>query len=234
MNLNFLVVLIISLLFVGCGATQEKINIDTPPKLQVPKKVIPVKKRKGALYSRQGSSLFADKKDLQIGDIIQIKISETVENESTIERKTSRSNNTDINGGVFTPPTSTSSIVKNTLSAVNKVTGIRLDGSSNNTFTGKAESDTDEEFTTTISAIIVQTFQNGNYFIKGDKELLINGQKQIMKISGIIRPYDITPDNSINSSQIANLKILYNKAGEEMESIQKPWGSKILESISPF
>ena len=55
-----------------------------------------------------------------------------------------------------------------------------------------------------------------------------------MKISGIIRPYDITPDNSINSSQIANLKILYNKAGEEMESIQKPWGSKILESISPF
>ena len=43
----------------------------------------------------------------------------------------------------------------------------------------------------TISAIIEETYQNGNYYIKGSKEMLIEGQKQKIIVSGVIRPYDI-------------------------------------------
>ena len=53
-------------------------------------------------------------------------------------------------------------------------------------------------FETTISAIIEETYQNGNYYIKGRKEMLIEGQKQNIVVSGVIRPYDITSNNSIN------------------------------------
>ena len=66
------------------------------------------------------------------------------------------------------------------------------------------------------------------------KEMLINGQKQNIKISGVIRPYDISPDNTVNSNQLANLKILYIKDGEENDALEKPWGTKIIESIWPF
>ena len=99
---------------------------------------------------------------------------------------------------------------------------------------GSVKTQVDETFETTISAIIEETYQNGNYYIKGKKEMLIEGQKQEIIISGVIRPYDISSDNSINSSQIANLKLLYDKDGVESEILETPWGTRFLRSIWPF
>jgi len=64
--------------------------------------------------------------------------------------------------------------------------------------------------------------------------MLIEGQKQEIVISGVIRPYDITSDNSINSSQIANLKLMYNKDGVESDILDTPWGLKFVRAIWPF
>ena len=233
----FIGVLILSVLS-GCASKEDKVkelNIDAKPKLQIPKVVEPVRKRKGTLYSRRGASLFADKKDLQVGDIIQVLIIESLQNTSKDERKTNRTNNTGINGGLtLAPGTDTSTLVGQAAKEANGFLGIGVKSSSTNTFNGKSESKNDEEFTTNISAIIEQTYQNGNYYIKGSKVMLINGQKQIIKISGVIRPYDITPDNTIKSSQMANLKVLYDKQGSEVDATEKPWGSELLEKISPY
>ena len=222
------------LLFTGCSTKQE-IDVDTTPKMQVPKQVEPTVKRKGALYSRRGASLFADKKDLQVGDIIQILIAETLTNDSTNERDLSKTNSNTLGGGVFTSPTSTTSTgPERVAKKLNNALGMGFSSNTSSTFSGSAETKVDEEFTTTISAIIEQTYQNGNYFIKGSKEMLINGEKQNIKISGVIRPYDITPENTVNSSQLANLKILYQKDGEDADSLKKGWGTRLLETISPF
>ena len=233
MNHKIIVTFLIPLIFIGCS-TKSEIDIDTSPKMQVQKKVVPLIKRKGTLYSKRGASLFADKKDLQIGDIIQVLVAETLTNDSKDTRSTSRNSVSGINGGLFAPATTSTSGTQKKLNKINGITGIGFNSSSNNSFKGSATSKADEEFTTTVSAIIEQTYQNGNYFIKGTKEMLINGQKQNIKISGVIRPYDISPENTIYSNQLANLKILYQKDGEEIDSIKKPWGSRFLEAILPF
>ena len=233
MKVKFLLILIISILFVGC-ADKKQLTLDTKPPTQVIKQVEPIQKKKGTLYSRKGASLFADKKDLQVGDIVQILISETLTNDSTNDKKTTKSNSTGINGGLISPSPTTTAGTTTKIDRLNGLLGIGLSGSSNNTFNGKVETSIDEEFVTTISAIIEQTYQNGNYFIRGTKELLINGQKQTVEISGVIRPYDIEVDNTIKSEKLANLKILYDKEGDETDTLEKPWGSKLIESISPF
>ena len=64
--------------------------------------------------------------------------------------------------------------------------------------------------------------------------MLIEGQKQEVIVSGVIRPYDITSDNSINSSQIANLKLLYDKNGVESDILETPWGLKVVRTLWPF
>ena len=219
------------LMFNGCS--KNEIDIDKKPQMQVIKKVAPIQKKKGTLYSRKGASLFSDKKDLQVGDIIQIMIEETLTNDSSNSRTTGRTNSSSLGAGIFAPATGVTSTL-GTANKLNSATGLGFSSTSTNAFKGSATSAADEEFTTTISAIIEQTYQNGNYFIKGSKEMLINGQKQNIKISGVIRPYDISPDNTVYSYQLANLKILYEKDGEEMDSLSKPWGSKILETIWPF
>ena len=75
---NSILIVIIAILFTACGVLpKEEINF-TKPKIQIPKKNPAPKNNKGSLYSMQGASLFADKKDLQVGDIIQIEISESL------------------------------------------------------------------------------------------------------------------------------------------------------------
>jgi flagellar L-ring protein precursor FlgH len=229
MKFSIVLPIISILLFVGCSSKDPKIDIKEKPKLQVPKVSTPIKKKKGSLYTRRGPSLFSDKKDLQIGDIIQVVIDESLTNTSKNTLDSSKTSSTGINGGIVTAPDS-----GNLANRVNQFTNIGLKAGSSSSFKGAVSAKADEQFTTTISAVIVQTYQNGNYFIEGSKEMLINGQKQVIKISGLIRPYDITPENSIYSSQLANLKVLYDKKGEEMDTIKKPWGSRAIESIWPF
>ena len=229
-NLTILVFLIGSI-FIGCS--DKNIDIDKKPKFQVIKQVQPVQRKKGTLYSRKGASLFSDKKDLQVGDIIQVLIQETLTNGSSNSRTTSKATSSSLGGGVFAPSNGVTS-TSDTAKRFNSATGLGFSSASKGSFKGSAKSSADEEFTTTISAIIEQTYQNGNYFIKGTKEMLINDQKQNIKISGVIRPYDISPENTVYSYQLANLKILYDKDGEEMDALDKPWGTKILEIIWPF
>jgi flagellar L-ring protein precursor FlgH len=223
----------------GCATSTpeavKSIKLDKAPKYKLAEapKIMP--KNKGSLFSQNSQSLFSDKKDLQIGDIVEITINESLTNTSKDERKTEKKNNTGISGGLsIGTNANTPGDINKAVNTANGLLGISIGGSSANKFEGKASSVNDEKFTTSISAIIEKKYYNGNYFIMGSKTMLINGQKQNILVSGIIRPYDITTDNKIMSSKIANLKVLYNKIGAEADAIDKPWGSEKLEKLSPY
>ncbi|RXJ98581.1 flagellar biosynthesis protein FlgH [Arcobacter sp. CECT 8986] len=226
----------VCVLFSGCIATEEKLDF-TQPKMQLPKPVVkPAERKKGSLYTRKGPSLFADKKDLQIGDIIQIQIDESLTSDTKNKRELTREDDTSLGGGLLTPMNGNTlgGTVSKIANKFNRVAGVSFNSTNDSTNNGEAKTTLDESFSTTISAIIEQTYQNGNYYIKGNKQLLIDGQKQELIITGVIRPYDITPENSVSSSQIANLKILYVKNGEEKDVMHTPWGTRLLQKIWPF
>jgi len=117
---------------------------------------------------------------------------------------------------------------------VNKLGNIGFTAGSKNSFTGTGSSTRNESFATTISARIIKVLNNGNYFIEGSRELLLNGEKQIIQVSGVIRPYDIDQYNNIDSKYIADAKILYKTEGDIDQTTTKPWGSKFMETIWPF
>lgn len=220
--------------FIGCA--KEELNFEQP-KIQIPREQAKPIRKKGSLYSNRGTSLFADKKDLQISDIIQVVINEELQADTTNSRTTSRNTTGNFNGAAITPNatnTNPNNTVNSIANKLNSVLGFNVGVGSQSSFSGSAESEIDETFETTISVIIEETYQNGNYFIKGSKEMLIDGQRQEIVLSGVIRPYDISPENSIMSSQVANLKILYSKDGEEKDALRTPWGTKILKALWPF
>lgn len=234
MRNSFIVILILAV-FSGCSASKEELAFEKP-EIQIPKKSPEPLKNKGSLYSVQGTSLFADKKDLQVGDIIQIVISEDLTSKSNNKRELTSTRDNSLGGGLLAA-TGTNNLSGAVGSAANKFNsnlGVNFETNSSASDKGKVKTELDETFATTISAIIEETYQNGNYYIKGKKEMLIEGQKQNIIISGVIRPYDITSDNSINSSQIANLKLLYEKDGVESEILETPWGLRFMRAIWPF
>jgi len=237
--MKYSIFLIISVfVFNGCSMKKDiSIDLNEKPKEQI--KLQQKEKRKsykGSLYSQQGTSLFADKKDLQIGDILQVNIEESLKNNSKNSKDLAKSNTSALGGGIVAPVkgvTAGAGLTK-TLYNINNSIGVGFNSNSSSTFKGSSSSKVDEKFSTIVSVVITQIYQNGNYFIKGTKELLINNQKQKIAISGIIRPYDISPTNTVLSSQIANLKILYKKDGDENDTLNKSWGTKVLEAIWPF
>ena len=232
---NSLVLILISIIFSACVSSKEELAFEKP-EIQIPKKSPEPRKNKGSLYSVQGTSLFADKKDLQVGDIIQIIIDEDTSSKSNNKRELSSTRDSNLGGGLFaaTGTNTLGGTVGGAANRLNSNLGVDFGTNSSSSDKGSVKTQLDETFTTTVSAIIEETYQNGNYYIKGKKEMLIEGQKQEVIISGVIRPYDITSDNSINSSQIANLKLLYDKNGTEADVLETPWGLKAIRTIWPF
>jgi flagellar L-ring protein FlgH len=238
MKINYFIVLLVAVFFNACTTgTSPEITFEKPP-TQVLKPKPVVQYNKGSLYSRKGPSLFADKKDLQVGDIIQVVIDESLSSNSSNKRELTNKSSESLGGGVVTPvtnnPVPLNSKVQKVADKINSFGGVGFNSSSDSSFKGNVKAAADESFSTTLSVIIEETYQNGNYYIKGSKEMLIDEQKQEIIISGVIRPYDISPDNSINSSQIANLKVLYKKDGEEQDVMHQPWGTKLLKMLWPF
>ena len=227
---NSCLLLLILIFFTACVNEQ---NIEfKKPKLQVPKPLPVVKKKKGSLYSLKGPSLFADKKDLQIGDIIQVQISESLSSNTNNKREVSADRKNSLGGGLLTPSTGNvlGGITENVTNKLNPLLGVNFGSTTTTANNGEIKTKLNETFSTNVSAIIEETYQNGNYYIKGFKEILIDGQKQSLMLTGVIRPYDIT----ISSSQIANLKIMYRKDGEEQDVMHVPWGVSIIQKFWPF
>lgn len=96
---NSILVLLV-LFLVGCSSSKQELEFEKP-EIQIPKKSPEPRKNKGSLYSIQGTSLFADKKDLQVGDIIQIVINEDLTSKSNNKRELSSDRETSLGGGVF-------------------------------------------------------------------------------------------------------------------------------------
>ena len=142
-----------------------------------------------------------------------------------------KNSTTALGGGVFSAGAAPLSSVANEL---NKYGNIGFKAGSENEFSGTGSSTRTESFNTTMSARIIKVLENGNYFIEGSREILVNGEKQIVQLSGVIRPYDISNSNEINSKHIADAKILYKTEGDVDRATKKPWGTRIMDAIWPF
>jgi flagellar L-ring protein precursor FlgH len=220
----------------------KSVNIDEEPKYQIPIQQKPPRKQaKGSLFQGKRNSLFSDRKELQIGDIVYITVNEgpdTVETKS--ERTTSLNDEgTSQTGGSLNNVPSTSmpvvgGLLDKSLDALNKVLGIGFTlPSRSGTFSATSEAVIEDILEYDISAVVAEQYVNGNCLLEGLKQVVINGQKHTLRISGVLNPQELK-GTTISSDKLANLKVIYFKDGDEQDYMEKPWGTKILETISPF
>ena len=235
--LTTLTPLYVILFLTGCTAGLVDPEIDFEPPAYVEQ--MPSKEDKkdftstGSIFGQGENPLFSDHKAMHVNDIVRVVISETAKSSSTGAKSLSENEATTFTGGAFTTGGANSSVAS-VASKLNGFANIGYTSKNDSSYKGAGSATKDASFTTTVSARIVKVLQNGNYFISGRREILIDEQKQVIQISGVIRPYDITPENTIYSHQLANLKIKYVKDGEESDVLHKPWGTKIIEAIWPF
>jgi len=77
-------------------------------------------------------------------------------------------------------------------------------------------------------------FPSGNLLIEGSQEILVNHELRVLQIAGIVRPGDITRNNTISYEKIAEARVAYGGRGRLMEVQQPGWGHQVYDAITPF
>jgi len=222
----------------GCTANLTDPEIDFEPPVYVEQ--MPAREDKkdfvstGSIFGQGENPLFSDHKAMNVYDIVTVVISENAKSSSTGSKQLTESNQMSAIAPTFSYG-DTSKTMANGVNRLNNISAIGLSmPASSSAFNGKGSAVKDASFTTTVSARIVKILQNGNYYISGKREILVDEQKQIIQISGVIRPYDIDQNNNISSAQMSDAKILYKTEGDVDRATEQGWGTKIIQAIWPF
>jgi flagellar L-ring protein precursor FlgH len=187
----------------------------------------------GSIFGKGENPLFSDHKAMHVNDIVTVVITENASSSNTAQKQLSKSDTSSLGGGVFST-NGGNGTVSSLLGKANGLTDVGFASEGSSSFQGQGSYSKDASFTTTVSARIVKVLQNGNYYIHGRREILIDDEKQIVQISGVIRPYDIDQNNRIFSAQMSNAKILYSSEGDLDRSTKQGWGTKLVQAIWPF
>ncbi len=168
-------------------------------------------------------NLYSDNKAFKAGDIVTILITETVD--------LSQSDTTD---------NKSKGLISSTLSIIKSISNIDLSkflpisaSGTSSSSTSKTNNSAEQQIQAKIAAIITQIDGFGNMTLEGKKEVKVGQDRREMIIQGIVRPGDVSANNTIDSFKIANAKIWYNG---DVVFVQDPseqsWVSYILSGLS--
>jgi flagellar L-ring protein precursor FlgH len=173
--------------------------------------------------------LVSDMKAHAVGDIVTINVSESISTEA--KAGTSVQNQRSISAGVPNLFGAAESVAKH-----NPMVNLSslINASSNNATTGTGDMTAQDTFVATVSAIVVTVNPSGTLSIKGDRHVQVNGEDDTIHISGVVRPQDLDSNNSIPSSQVADLEIRMLGQGQIRDKQGDGIGTRIFDWIWAF
>ncbi len=200
-SISFPVFTSLALIICGCSTMPEFDESDEPGETVQPA-MTPA--TSGAIYQANGGvRLFEDLKAGRVGDILTVRLVE-----ETIASKSSNTSTSKSSAASITNPT--------VLGRPITKGGMPLfDGNlgGDQSFDGTGSSNQSNSLEGDITVTVVEQLPNGNLRIRGEKWVMLNQGREFIRLSGIIRRYDIEPDNSVLSAKVADAHISYSSKG---------------------
>lgn len=177
----------------------------------------------GAIFRAEGyRPLFENHRARVVGDtlLVQIveKVSATQRSTSQIDRKGS------ISGGVTALP------------LINPAALARATATGNgaNTFEGKGTTENSNDFSGTLTVTVVQVLANGHLVVAGEKQIGVNANVDVLRFSGQVDPRSIAPGNTVQSVQVANVRIEQRGRGQQADAQAMGWLSRFFVNVLPI
>jgi flagellar L-ring protein precursor FlgH len=183
-----------------------------------------------SLWRTGSRSFFNDRPASSIGDNITVEIE--IDDSAALSNSSNRQRSATTSAGVgnfFGLETAVGQVFNSAFDPSNMISA-DADSSHN----GAGAINRQEKIELTVAAVIVDRLPNGNLVLAGRQEVRINGELRELTVSGIIRPEDVTANNRVNHTQIAEARISYGGRGQ-ISAVQRPsWGQRIGDAISPW
>ncbi|MGH8039797.1 MAG: flagellar basal body L-ring protein FlgH [Stenotrophomonas sp.] len=180
----------------------------------------------GAIYAAgPGLQLYSDRRARDVGDLLTITLTESTTAQTTANTTTDKESNLSLGTPtIFGAPVTLGG--KDILSA--SAAGKR-------DFTGKGTSAQSNRLQGSVTVTVMQRLPNGNLVVQGAKNLRLNQGDELVQVQGIVRAADISQDNTIPSSRVADARIVYGGRGPVAQSNAMGWLSRFFNSaLVPF
>lgn len=114
----------------------------------------------------------------------------------------------------------------------NPIAGV--EATSNNKFKGDGEYERKDNFSARIAAVVIEVKPNGTLLLEARKQVNSNKEETTLVLSGLCRPADITQQNTIQSSQLANMALTVRNEGDVKQTATKGLIPQVLDTIFNF
>lgn len=175
----------------------------------------------------ENSLLFFDTRARLPGDLVTIIISQQTDVDSREDRNMNKSSNAattmDVDaatGGDFGTSAATAAF--------------DFGLTSNRDFDGESNYRTAQDFTDRVTVRVTNVLPNGNLVLAGRRDVQIAGEMKSLIVSGVIRPIDLTPQNSVDSRFIADFHLTYEGAGPSQSFTRQGWLGRMGNRWWPF
>jgi flagellar L-ring protein precursor FlgH len=173
----------------------------------------------GSLFVASRSDLFTDLRAKHVGDIIVVQITENANATNKNETSTDKTASLDAQ-------------IPNFLGSVRDEPVFKASTTSSHEAEGEiTRSDT---MSASIACTVIEVLPNGNLILRGSREIQVNGETQFITMQGIVRPIDVTNENTVMSTQVADARIYYNGQGWLSDKQKPGWGARLIDHIWPF
>ncbi|GJQ58235.1 MAG: flagellar basal body L-ring protein FlgH [Candidatus Scalindua sp. AMX11] len=180
-------------------------------------------------------NLFDDNRGKRVGDIVTVMVIE----ETNIDNEEDASTD---NSARYSGEVDNNAFVDGIISGLTKGRNARFDSRAANNvsgniatnFSGKGSYDSTRKINLRITAMIVEVLDNGNLVLEGKRNVDVNREHYNLRLTGIARPIDISPSNTILSSQMSNVNFGLQGKGWLTRAGKKGWFNRFQDIFWPF
>ena len=221
-------VLLVALLMAGCSSHSNEVSVVPEPLLE-PVAANPKPQSPGTLWNGDEGSWLADVKARRVGDIVTVIIQEKASASKQATTDTDRSSS-------MTAGISSLFGYEKVLEEknANLDSAAMVDANFDNKFSGTGKTTRTENLVATLTTQVIEVFPNGNLKIRGGKSVTVNNENQIIYLTGIVRQYDVTADNTVDSGNILNAQIAYTGKGAISDKQKPGWLMRVFDNAWPF
>ncbi len=189
----------------------------------------------GSLFAAsEQDTLFSDSRARRVGDIVVVKLVENTKAQNKAETTANKQSANDYQVGALMGQGSHGFIPFLGLGPTNKVGTPALTTSSASDLSGTGKTKRENYVTTSLAARVIRVMPGGLLQIEGAREIRVNEETEYMVVRGMVRTKDVSADNSVLSTQIADASIEYYGRGVLADKQKPGWFTRLMDNIWPF
>jgi len=182
----------------------------------------------GSLWPAEGTGMVADHKAAHTGDILTVIVQETASASSTQNKQSTRQSSVNDAVQQFIFPPAVSGLGTHG----GQLPSLQFSGQSSNTGGGQVSNS--QSVSSQAAVLVTDVLPNGNLVIEGVRLVAFSGETQYVVLHGLVRPDDISSNNTILSSNIAEARVEFVNKGTLADAEKQGWFSKLYELLRPF